>query len=333
MINIKPLLKEKELDALVLVSPKLHLIDPAFSYMTGLLDYEKAVYMGSSTQKVYVSGFETPRAKKDSELNVIARPKKSFESIFKKMKGKTVGINGKALPFEIYKFLKKHNILIKDVSRELVKMMAIKTPAEVAKLRKAISLTKEMFKLAVPGKSELDISADMSAFLRRKEARWSFDPIISYGKNAALPHAKPTKDKNGVCLLCDIGAKWKGYHADLTRTVRLKRDKSFEKAYEIVKEAQELAIDAVAPGKTAKEIDNICSNHLKKNGYTLRHSTGHGIGLTIHEWPYIGKKFETVLEPGMVFTVEPGVYIKGKFGIRIEDDILVTKTGRTVLSK
>ncbi|MFH1450536.1 MAG: M24 family metallopeptidase, partial [archaeon] len=171
-------------------------------------------------------------------------------------------------------------------------------------------------------------------------AQFSFDPIISYGKNAALPHAKPTDTKSGICLLCDVGASWKGYHADVTRTLKLSNGgrrgvgAEFDRAYEVVKEAQELAIDAIEPGKTAKDIHDICQNHLKKNGHSLAHSTGHGIGLTIHEWPYIGEKQDkTKLEPGMVFTVEPGVYIKGKFGIRIEDDILVTKTGRKILSK
>jgi len=335
MVNIQPLLKEKNLDALVLVSPKLEMIDPAFIYCTGLLDYEKAIYVGGSSQRAYVSSFEVPRAKKDSFLkNVRPRPKKGFESILKPLKGKTVGINGKSLPVNIYKILRKHNVKTKDVSRELTRMMMIKTPAEIAKLRKAVKLTKGMFELIEPGKSELDIAADMAHHLMRNRAGWSFDPIISYGKNAALPHAKPTETKDGICLLCDIGATWKGYHADITRTFALKRNKNFDKAYEVVREAHDLAIDAVEPGKTAKEIHMIGANYLKKNGYKFIHSTGHGIGLSIHEWPYIGEKHsKTKLEPGMVFTVEPGIYIKGKFGIRIEDDILVTKTGRSVLSK
>jgi len=335
MVNVRQILREKELDALLLVNPKLHLRDPAFSYFTGLLDYERAIYIGSSFQRAYVAGFEVPRAKKDSFLKSIQPiPKKGLESILKRLKGKTVGINGKALTVGLHRVLKKHGIKTRDVSKELTQMMMVKTPAEIAKIRKAITLTKGMFKLVKPGKSELDIAADMAHYLMKNRSSFSFDPIISYGKNAALPHAKPGEDRKGVCLLCDIGAVWKGYHADITRTFRLKRDKSFEKVYEIVKEAQELAIDAVEPGKTATEIHSICANHLKKQGYKLIHSTGHGIGLTIHEWPYIGKKHsKTVLEPGMVFTVEPGVYIRGKFGIRIEDDVLVTKTGRSVLSR
>jgi len=251
----------------------------------------------------------------------------------KKYKGKTIGINGGALPVGIYRILRKHNIKTRDVSKQLSDMMMVKTPAEIAKLRKAIKLTKGMFNFVKSGKSELDIAADMASYLMKNQAEFAFDPIISYGKNAALPHAKTTKTKSGDCILCDIGASWKGYHADISRVFALKKNKQFDKVYEIVKEAQELAIDAVEPGKTCKEIDAICRNHLKKYGYTLVHSTGHGIGLTIHEPPYISEKRDTVLEPGMVFTVEPGVYIKGKFGIRIEDDILVTKTGRTVLSR
>ena len=253
MVNIKPLLKEKELDALVLVSPKLHLLDPALTYCTGLLDYEKTVYVGGNSQRAYVSSFEVPRAKKDSNVTIIARPKKGFEPIFNKMKGKTIGINGKALPFEIYKFLRRHKIKTKDVSKDLVKMMAIKTPAEITKLKKAIGLTKQMFKLAVNGKREIDIAADMSAFLMRNQAQWSFDPIISYGKNASLPHAKPTVKKKGICLLCDIGASWKGYHADMTRTVVIGSATSkHQEIYDIVLKSQLAGINAAKAGITFK---------------------------------------------------------------------------------
>ncbi len=334
MINIRPILKEKDLDAILIFNPKLHNRDPAFTYFTGLMDYERALYIGSSTQRAYVASFEIPRAKKESFLkNIQPTPKKGVKNILTRYSGKTVGINGTALPLSIFKVLKKHNIKTKDVSQEIVNTMMVKTPAEISKLKKAIKLTQGMFKLAKNGKSELDIAADMAAYLVKNQAEFSFGPIISYGKNSALPHAKPTSAATGINLLCDIGAKWKGYHADITRNFSLKPDKKYKQVYEIVKEAHDLAIDAVEPGKTAKEIDAICRDHLKKNGYDLVHSTGHGIGLTIHEQPYISSKRDTVLKPGMVFTVEPGVYIKGQFGVRIEDDILVTKTGRQILSK
>lgn len=342
-MDLKTLLKEKNLDALFVLNSKLEAGDPVFSYFTGLFDYEKAAFVGGVRSRAYVADFEVPRAKLETNFRpIITRPKGGLETVLKRMKGRTVGVNGKSLSLGAYKTMKKY-VKIKDVSSALEKMMMVKTPAEIGKIKKAIHLTKDMMKLAKPGKSELDIAGDMAAFLARNRAESSFPPIISYGKNAAIAHGKPTDEKKGCCLMVDIGAKWKGYCADVTRTFKLGSQaprplgslmKEFDKVYEVVQEAQNLAIDAIEPGKTGKEIDKICRGHLRKHGYEMPHSTGHGIGLTIHEMPYISyKNSDTKLEPGMVFTVEPGVYLRGKFGIRIEDDVLVTKSGRQVLSK
>ncbi|MFH1450551.1 MAG: aminopeptidase P family N-terminal domain-containing protein, partial [archaeon] len=170
MINIRPLLKSNDLDTILILSPKLNLVDPAFTYFTGLLDYEKALYIGGKTQKAYVSSFEVPRAKKDSGVEILPRPKKGFEQLFKKLKGKKVGINGRALPAGIYKSLRRYGLRLKDISLDLVDMMAIKTPAEIVKIKEAIRLTKGMFRLVEEGKSELDIAADMAHYLMKRGA-------------------------------------------------------------------------------------------------------------------------------------------------------------------
>lgn len=174
----------------------------------------------------------------------------------------------------------------------------------------------------------------------------SFSPIIGINKNAAKAHALPSDDrlKMGDLLLFDAGVRYKKYCSDRTRTAFAKDGFKFEKEqkfqnakmdeiYHIVKEAQELAIKAVRPGVLASEIDLTARNFITKAGFGKEffHSTGHGVGLDIHELPIISPKSQTKLEEGMVFSIEPGIYIADELGVRIEDVVVVTKDGCEIL--
>ncbi len=162
----------------------------------------------------------------------------------------------------------------------------------------------------------------------------SFDPIVALGANAAKPHAMPTKKKmkTGDLLLVDAGLKYQRYCSDRTRTVEVEEGLAFktkthfskkkiQKAYDTVLKAHDIAIEKARSGMKAKEVDALTRNTIEKAGYGkyFVHSTGHGVGLDIHEMPYISSKSDTVIEDGMVYTIEPGIYIPGEFGIRIED--------------
>ncbi|QKF64310.1 M24 family metallopeptidase [Campylobacter corcagiensis] len=173
----------------------------------------------------------------------------------------------------------------------------------------------------------------------------SFEPIVAINENGAKAHALPSdkKLKNGDLLLFDAGVKFKRHCSDRTRTaifdngLNFTKDQNFtgKKAeiYEIVKEAQNLAIKVVKPGVMACEIDAVARDFIKKAGYEKEffHSTGHGVGLDIHELPNINQRDKTILEKGMVFSIEPGIYIEGEFGVRIEDVVAVSENGCEIL--
>lgn len=174
----------------------------------------------------------------------------------------------------------------------------------------------------------------------------SFSPITAINENAAKAHALPSqkKLKSGDLFLLDAGVKFKRYCSDRTRTAcfwenfNFTKEQNFKDAkqneiYQIVNEAQQIAIKSVKPGMMAKDIDKAARSFIAKAGYEKEffHSTGHGLGIDIHELPNINSKDETILKPGMVFSVEPGIYIENEFGVRIEDVVVVTEDGCEIL--
>ncbi len=225
------------------------------------------------------------------------------------------------------------------------KPLRIKKDAkEIKSLRKAGNLVARGFnhiqKLARPGMRECDLAAEFESYIRKNGAiKTSFDSIVAGGENAAYPHyitADRVLRKNDI-VLCDIGALVEGYCSDLTRTFFLGDNVSSQgrKVYDIVARAQRLAIEAVKPGVKTAQIDRIARDEIDRAGYGRRfiHSTGHGVGVEIHEAPYVGPTSTEVLEPGMIITVEPGIYLQGWGGVRIEDTLLVTENGYEILTK
>jgi Xaa-Pro aminopeptidase len=194
-------------------------------------------------------------------------------------------------------------------------------------------------KIARPGMRECDLAAEFEAYIRKHGAtKASFDSIVAAGENAAFPHyitGNRILRKNDM-VLCDIGALVNGYCSDLTRTFFLGSISPLgHKVYDTVARAQKLAIQAVKPGVKTAHIDRIARDEIERAGYGRRfiHSTGHGVGVEIHEAPWVGPTSQDTLEPGMIITVEPGIYLQGWGGVRIEDTLLVTKTGYEILTK
>ncbi|MEA3432077.1 MAG: M24 family metallopeptidase, partial [candidate division WOR-3 bacterium] len=186
--------------------------------------------------------------------------------------------------------------------------------------------------------TEKDISAEIEFLIKRYGGdKQSFDTIVAAGDNSALPHAIPTGRKIGGenMLLIDMGVFCNDYASDMTRTFLLKEDKKAKEIYAVVSEAQKRAIEALKPGVELKKIDRIARDYISDNHYgkNFGHSLGHGVGLSVHELPRVSYKSTYKAEEGMVFSIEPGVYIPGYGGVRIEDLILVTKTGYKVITK
>jgi Xaa-Pro aminopeptidase len=222
------------------------------------------------------------------------------------------------------------------------RLRAVKDAAEIDRIRDAARVGSEVMEetihLVRPGVTELDLAAEIGYRMRRKGASGeSFEAIVAAGPRSALPHARPTSRQIGrnELVVLDLGAILRRYCSDLTRTVYVGRAPGrVRRWYQAVLEAQAAARSAVRVGVTAGEVDAAARNLLQRKGLGryFVHSTGHGIGLEIHEDPKLARGQKGLLEPGNVITLEPGVYIEGVGGIRIEDDILVTPRGAEVLT-
>lgn len=222
------------------------------------------------------------------------------------------------------------------------RLRQIKSSEELEKMRKAIEITRLALefieKFIIPGKKEIEIAAELEHFVRYNGASsTSFDIIVASGPNSAYPHhiTSERKVKEGEPVLIDLGVTFSGYKSDLTRVFFSgKINPLVRRVYNIVLRAQERAIKKIKPGVGIDRIDTAARQYITKQGYGgfFAHSLGHGVGLDIHESPSISAKTKSSLEAGMVFTVEPGIYLVNRFGIRIEDMVLVTNKGVEVLS-
>jgi len=218
----------------------------------------------------------------------------------------------------------------------------IKDKEEIERTRHAAHLARRAFEAIraslTPEQTEKLVAAELEYHLRKLGAKGlSFPAIVAVGPRAALPHATPTDRRIGDSdfVLIDWGANEGLYLSDLTRIlVTGKISPKLERIYRVVLKAQTKAIEAIKPGVTCEEVDSVARSIISKAGYGKKfgHGLGHGLGLVIHEAPRLGKKQEQVLEPGMIITIEPGIYLPGWGGVRIEDDVLVTRSGHEVLS-
>jgi Xaa-Pro aminopeptidase len=218
----------------------------------------------------------------------------------------------------------------------LGRLRAVKDEDELAALRRAARAADETFReicrRPIVGRREDEIAAELAALLVRNGHDRADFTIVASGPNGASPHHEATGRTilPGDAIVMDFGGALAGYYSDTTRTVVAERPpEGFDEVYGLVREAQEAAVDAVAPGIPIQEIDRVARGVIDRGGYGERfvHRTGHGIGREVHEPPYAVAGDATALEPGMTFSVEPGIYLEGRFGVRIEDIVAVTESG------
>ena len=219
----------------------------------------------------------------------------------------------------------------------------IKDYKEIFKMRKAAHIADKCYKhilgFIVPGMKESEIANEMIRYMKELGAsKESFETIVASGKRGALPHGTASEKvvRTGEFITLDFGCVYKGYCSDITRSFMLgKADKQMIKIYRVVKEAQSRAIKAVKAGVKAGEVDAVAREYIEQCGYGkyFTHSTGHGVGIEVHDPISVSKNSDIVLEENMVITIEPGIYIPGLGGIRIEDDVLVKNNGYEVLTK
>ncbi len=333
MDKLQSKLKEKKIDAALFLFN-----DPNVFYFSDFMAETAALIVPTNKEPiVLVTKFDSERAKKECKLKHFI-----FDDLIKELRsrieGKKIGINGSHITFSMMESLKntfKRSELI-DISQTCADIRKIKTEKEIKILREGCRITDKIMAKTIEAiprlKTELDI-ADYMNKLASEHGGTSFRTIVASGSGASQPHYQPENIplRKGF-LVIDFGIKYKGYCTDITRTVYLGNPSKQEiELYNKVLFVQEKAIKMLKPGIECKEPHLFADKALGK--FHFFHAIGHGLGVEVHEQPKINHQSTERLQTGMVITIEPGYYVHGKLGIRIEDDIVITEHGSEVLTK
>ncbi|MCM1314957.1 MAG: aminopeptidase P family protein [Prevotella sp.] len=285
---------------------------------------------------------------KNAEVIELTALKSQLSELLKKHGAKTISIESETMTVKTlnsYKhFFKEIDIDDSDsLSNAINHLRMIKNESEIENIRKAQEIAEKSLSELLPfiksGKTEREIANELNRLMFANGAEdISFETIVLSGKNTSMPHGVPSDKQvqNGEFILMDFGAVWNGYHSDMTRTICLgEPDEEMKKVYNIVLEAQLAGLKTARAGITGSELDKVSRDIIEKAGYgeNFGHSLGHGVGLEIHEKPNASPNNKSILEKNSVVTIEPGIYIAGKFGVRIEDFVILTENGCDNLTK
>ena len=346
--NLRKALKDKELDAILISAPENRRYISGFTGSAGYLvvSRDEAV-LCTDFRYTEQAGNQSP----DFHVIKIGSGWTWFADLLKERSLDKIGFEGHEMSVSAYrqmtealKELPSHNRLNLVATTGIVEALrTVKDTDELASLQKAIDVADGAMEAITPtiqaGETERDVAWRLEKAMRELGAdSLSFDIIVAAGPNGAMPHHRPsdTAITPGEPIVIDMGAKVGGYCSDITRTVCVgEPDDTFRKIYDIVLGAQLTAIATVKAGMTGGDADDLSRVVIGEAGHGehFGHSLGHGVGLVIHEYPRVGPKSNDTLEEGMVFTVEPGIYLTGWGGVRIEDVVLLEQHGARVLSK
>ena len=319
-------------------------------YLSGFSGTAGTVLLTKNTN-YFVTDFRYKSQSKyevNRNFKVVIYTQNSFNylnSLIKKQKLKRIGFESHILNVNELIVLKKEfpQVNFIPINSFIESIVVKKTKQEIATLKKAVEITDKTFTKILnkikPGISEKALSAEITYIQKKLGAeKDAFDPIVASGERSAYPHAKPTDKKiqNGDLLTLDFGCVFEGMHSDMTRTVAIGNLSSEKKKiYNIVKEAQQRALEFVKAGIIAKKLDAYARGYIRSKGFgkNFGHGLGHGLGYDIHEGPRIFQKNNYRLEENIVITIEPGIYVEGLGGVRIEDDIVVKDQGCEILNK
>ena len=336
-------LAEKEIDAIFITQSENRRYLSGFHGTAGyLIIMQKKAVLATDFRYTEQAAAEAP----GFEIRRIAGNIKDwFPGLLDDMGIKRLGFEGGDVTFHFHAqlrdALKKKQVSVKLVAvNGLVEnLRAVKEPEEIELIRKASAITDAAFEYVEKniraGMTEKQVAWELEKALREKGSQsLPFEIIVGSGPNAALPHAKPSDRviNEGETIVIDMGARYAGYASDLTRTVCVgKADAKLKKVYHTVLDAQTAAIAIIGGGMTGHQADSVAREVIRKAGYgeDFGHSLGHGVGLAEHELPYLSPSAEEPLTDGMVFTVEPGIYLSGWGGVRIEDTVVMEK-GRAI---
>jgi Xaa-Pro aminopeptidase len=340
--RLKKRLESHQLDAVLLLSLE------NIRYLSGFTGSD-AVFLLTQKEAFFLtdSRYWTQAEDEVRDAQIVRYQKKTdgLVSLLLDLKSKRVGFESSSLPFSLYQTLLEKlegRIEFVPLEKELRNLRAFKDETELSLIRSAIGIASEAFlhvlKLIKEGAEERVLSLEMEFFMKRRGAEATgFDIIVASGARSALPHGRASDKRieKGDFVLIDFGSRFKGYHSDQTRTLFCHSSTSEQrKIYDIVKEAHDRAIAKIRPGIPISEVDRVAREFIRTQGYGeyFGHGTGHGIGLAVHEDPVVNGENQDPLQEGMVFTIEPGIYLPGWGGVRIEDMVRVTADGAEVLT-
>lgn len=275
------------------------------------------------------------------EAAVLPPGMRMFEFLAENLKGLgLIGFEADNLKFSEYKFLVRKKLRLAERENFVEELRKVKDSKEFKSIKRAVRITDKAFSQILqfikPGLKEREVAGEVLRLLESFGAGRAFAPIVASGPNSAKPHHVPGERRLrvGEPVLLDFGAKYKGYRSDMTRVIHLgKASEEFKKHYDLVLRAQSEAIRSIRPKGATGDAHRAVLGVFAGESERFTHSTGHGVGLRIHEKPSLRMDGEDILEEGMVVTVEPGLYFPKKYGIRIEDLGVVTKRGFRILSK
>jgi Xaa-Pro aminopeptidase len=343
--KIEKLMRRKELDAILFWGFE------NIRYLCGFTGSDGALVWTRGERVFLTDSRYTEQAQSEVRNAGVSKYRQKIPGIsrlLKTLRGRRIGFEAAAVSFENYRRLRETlpRVSFVPLSGEFSGLRAVKETEEIACLKRAVQIASESFEKTIPkvkpGSREAAVAEALECRFRRGGGeKPSFDTIVASGYRAALPHGAASEKKlaAGETVVVDFGTRFRGYHSDETKTLILgEPDGRVKKVYDVVRRAQAAAIRAVRPGVSGREIDAAARGVIQKAGLgkCFGHGTGHGVGLAVHEDPAISPRGTTVVEEGMVFTVEPGVYIPGWGGVRLEDMVRVTAAGcerLTYLSK
>ncbi len=309
-------------------------------YYTGINISTGILFVGERRQVLIVDHRYYARCKKEVPYTVLAT--KNFKDTLKKFDfPKKVAVDSMCTLLKDYELYKEFTEVI-SYPGFLAQKRMVKDYSEIKLIKESCAITRSGFnyicKHFVDGITELELTQKLELYLRKNGAqKMAFDPIVAFGKNAANPHYTPqnVKLKKNDLILIDCGSVYKDYNSDMTRTyIKGKISKRMADLIDITVEAQEAAVEMCQPGVAIKLLNECVHKIFVKHKVRdlFIHGLGHGVGLEVHEYPPLGSK-EMVLEEGMVITIEPGLYVPGLGGVRIEDTLLITSSGNTNLTR
>jgi len=345
--KLRKSIAEKGLDALLISQPENLRYLSGFTGSSGwlLISGQNAIL---ATDFRYVE-----QAKEESPEFEIIQTKQELRDwlpgLVSDLGGHKLGFETNSISYGIFNKLseaiktRQGNLELVSTTGIVEQLRSIKEPEELGFIKKAVELVDAIFEQAKtiirPGITEKEAAWEIEKILRQEGSEgMPFEIIVASGSNSALPHARPTEKiiRSGEPVLIDMGARISGYCSDFSRTLFLgKADKTLQKIYNIVLKAQTTAIEEVESGMDASQADQLARSVVEQAGYgdAFGHGLGHGVGLAVHEFPTLGPSSSDSLADGMVFTIEPGIYLAGQGGIRIEDMVVLEKGKAKVLSK